>query len=234
MVNHGFYNFLNWFDDRAWYPLGRIVGGTVSQLYVYINVPRHDKTNKVTVCLAKSQISLGILPVWSESSLSAWRNLGSLATHWAHSEDSDQTGQIDAQADLSLRCAHTHFVGFVMSWLIWTIGSAQYKSLKLMFEQFLQVTGDRSYTIMFQSSINEKVHFEIRSHHQCFSLSQIVRSHSLQNLFKFPVKVRHNEKVCPTHNLDYYAGSMSKVMVTLKVIGQLNWMGLFGVIWCTL
>lgn len=29
MVNHGWYNFLNWFDDRAWYPLGRIVGGTV-------------------------------------------------------------------------------------------------------------------------------------------------------------------------------------------------------------
>lgn len=30
MVSNGFYNFLNWFDDRAWYPLGRIVGGTVS------------------------------------------------------------------------------------------------------------------------------------------------------------------------------------------------------------
>ncbi|XP_013778011.2 dolichyl-diphosphooligosaccharide--protein glycosyltransferase subunit STT3B-like [Limulus polyphemus] len=29
MVKNGFYNFLNWFDDRAWYPLGRIVGGTV-------------------------------------------------------------------------------------------------------------------------------------------------------------------------------------------------------------
>ena len=29
---------------------------------------------------------------WSKSSLSAWRKLGSLATHWAHSEDSDQTG----------------------------------------------------------------------------------------------------------------------------------------------
>ncbi|XP_055758978.1 dolichyl-diphosphooligosaccharide--protein glycosyltransferase subunit STT3B-like [Salvelinus fontinalis] len=26
---NGFYDFLNWFDDRAWYPLGRIVGGTV-------------------------------------------------------------------------------------------------------------------------------------------------------------------------------------------------------------
>jgi len=29
MVQHGYYNFLNWFDERAWYPLGRIVGGTV-------------------------------------------------------------------------------------------------------------------------------------------------------------------------------------------------------------
>jgi len=29
MVQHNFYDFLNWFDDRAWYPLGRIVGGTV-------------------------------------------------------------------------------------------------------------------------------------------------------------------------------------------------------------
>ena len=29
-----------------------------------------------------------------QSSLSAWRNLGSLATHWAHSEDSDQTGRM--------------------------------------------------------------------------------------------------------------------------------------------
>uniref|UniRef100_A0A915DK88 dolichyl-diphosphooligosaccharide--protein glycotransferase n=1 Tax=Ditylenchus dipsaci TaxID=166011 RepID=A0A915DK88_9BILA len=29
MVENGFYDFLNWFDERAWYPLGRIVGGTV-------------------------------------------------------------------------------------------------------------------------------------------------------------------------------------------------------------
>ena len=89
--------------------------------------PRHDKSNKMTVCpaktqislviynvlqyslsihmsrlmtkptkrhvrQAKTQISLGIRPVGSESSLSAWRNLGSLATQWGHSENSDQTG----------------------------------------------------------------------------------------------------------------------------------------------
>ena len=56
--------------------------------------PPRDKTNKMTVRPAKTQISLGIRPVWSVSSLSAWRKLGSLATHWAHSEDSDQTGQM--------------------------------------------------------------------------------------------------------------------------------------------
>ena len=44
-----------------------------------VNEPRHDKTNKVAVRPAKTQISLGICPVWSESSLSAWRMLRSLA-----------------------------------------------------------------------------------------------------------------------------------------------------------
>ena len=40
---------------------------------------------------AKTQI---IRPVWSESSLSAWWKLGALATHRAHSKDSDQTGRM--------------------------------------------------------------------------------------------------------------------------------------------
>ena len=37
----------------------------------------------MTVRRTKTQISLGGCPGWSESSLSAWRKLGSLATHWA-------------------------------------------------------------------------------------------------------------------------------------------------------
>ena len=48
----------------------------------------------MSVRTEKTQISLGICPVWSGSSLSAWRKLGSLATHWVHSEDSDQTGRM--------------------------------------------------------------------------------------------------------------------------------------------
>ena len=52
----------------------------------------HDKTNKVTVHPAKTQISLGIRPVWSESSLCAqWVPKDPGFLH-AYSKDSDQTG----------------------------------------------------------------------------------------------------------------------------------------------
>ena len=62
--------------------------------YTARNELKHDKTNKMSMLPAKTQVSLGIRPVSSESLLCAWRNLLSLATHWVHSEDSDQTGQM--------------------------------------------------------------------------------------------------------------------------------------------
>ena len=56
--------------------------------------PRHDKTNKMSVRPAKTQISLGIHPVRSESSLCAqWVAKDPSFLH-ADSEDSDQTGQM--------------------------------------------------------------------------------------------------------------------------------------------
>ena len=39
----------------------------------------------------KTQIGLGICPVWSVFAV-RMKKLGSLVTHWAHSEESDQTG----------------------------------------------------------------------------------------------------------------------------------------------
>ena len=50
-------------------------------MFSFIYKPLRDKTNKMSVRPAKTLISLVIRPVWSESSLSAWRKLGSLATH---------------------------------------------------------------------------------------------------------------------------------------------------------
>ena len=69
---------------------------------------------------AKTQISLGIRPVWSESLLSAWRKRGSLATHWAQSEDSDQTGRMPRLiwvfAGRTVFCWFCHEVAHFLTW----------------------------------------------------------------------------------------------------------------------
>ena len=48
-----------------------IKAGSSELLVPGTNEPPHDKTYKTTVRPAKTQISLGIRPVWSESSLCA-------------------------------------------------------------------------------------------------------------------------------------------------------------------
>ena len=72
------------------------------------------KTNKISVRPAKTQISLGIRPVWSESSLcTQWVAKGPTVSSCEHRRF--WSDWADAQANLSLRWAHTHFVGFIMS-----------------------------------------------------------------------------------------------------------------------
>ena len=62
--------------------------------------------------LAKTRISLGIHPVWPESSLCAqWV---AKDPSFLHADSEDWWDWADAKADLSLRWAHTHFVGFDM------------------------------------------------------------------------------------------------------------------------
>ena len=86
--------------------------GPLAWLGKMISEPPHDKTNKMTVRAAKTQISLGIRPVWSESSLSAWRKLGSLATHWAHSE---YPGWSELSLGAHSFCWFCHVVAHVVS-----------------------------------------------------------------------------------------------------------------------
>ena len=74
------------------------------------------KPTKRHVRPVKTQVSLGISPVWSVSSLSAWRKLWFLGTYWANIEDCSDLA--DDQGNLSLRRANIHFVGFVMRWLM--------------------------------------------------------------------------------------------------------------------
>ena len=96
---------------------------TVAKIYVefylpyfhpLIYEPPHDKTNKMT----------GL-----ESSLSAWRKLGSLATHWAHSEDTDQTGRMPRLIRV--------FAGRTVSLLVLSWGGSYHVSLSPRFLSIL-------------------------------------------------------------------------------------------------
>ena len=90
--------------------------------------PRHDKTNKVRLRLAwesaqSDQSAVRMKKAWVLSyPLSAERRLWS---DWA-----------DAQADLSLRWAHIHFVGFVVSWLRYVGVWSQFGVWSLRFDLF--------------------------------------------------------------------------------------------------
>ena len=57
-----------------------------------------------------------------QPSLSVWRNLGSLATHWVHSDGSDQTGRIPRLIWVFAECSH--FVGFVTRRLMFFFSQA--------------------------------------------------------------------------------------------------------------
>ena len=85
----------------------------VLQMFCRLSCRNMTKPTKLHVRPAKTQISLGIRPVHSESSLSAWRKIGSLSTHLVHSEDSDQTGRMPRLNWVFAGCI-CHFVGFVM------------------------------------------------------------------------------------------------------------------------
>ena len=104
------------------------------------NEPRHNKTNKNECAPSEDSDQPGhppslIRPVWSESSLCAqWVAKDPSFLH-AYSEDSD----------LSLRLAHTDFVGFVMSRLKCVFARQISSSVNLMSlpcEQRLVETGD--------------------------------------------------------------------------------------------
>ena len=91
------------------------------------------KPTKWHVHPVKTQISLDIRPVWPESSLSAWRKFGSLATHWAYSKDSGQTGQMPR-----LKWA---FSGCTVILLVLTWGDSDCSSLSLFtMQNFINMT----------------------------------------------------------------------------------------------
>ena len=80
---------------------------------IVIFEPPHDKTNKMIVPPAKTQISLDIRPVWPESSLCAQWLAKDLSFLHEDSEYSDQTERMLGLIWVSAGRT-CHFVGFVM------------------------------------------------------------------------------------------------------------------------
>ena len=96
---------------------------------------QHDKTNKMIVRPAKTQISLGIRPVWSVFAV-RMKKAGVLS-YPLSAQLRLWSDRADSQADLSLCWAHSHFVGFVMSRLIFCIYFSAYQTFLLEAEDCL-------------------------------------------------------------------------------------------------
>ena len=109
---------------------------------LYTCEPRHDKTNKMAVRPVKTQISLGIRPVWSEASLCAQWVVKDASCRHANSKDSDQTGWMPrliwvfagrTAILLVLSCRGSCIIAIVLS--LWIFN---HKSVKAVLGQTLQ------------------------------------------------------------------------------------------------
>ena len=79
-------------------------------MYILVLIElEHDNTNKM-MCAQRRHRSASSS---TQSSLSAWRRFGSLATHIVHCEDSDQTGHLPRWI-WAFAGRTANFVGFVM------------------------------------------------------------------------------------------------------------------------
>ena len=153
------------------------------------------KPIKWSVLPAKTQISLDILPVWSESSLSAWKNLGSLATNKVHSEDSDQTGQMPRLIWV-FAGGTDQFVSFVVLRLIQDKSSSinSYALIKTV-----ELTLSDSFSLMVQQAISHGYIVAI-SESQCWSPSTKVQKQYL-HVYLHLNNVRHLRQNEPSHDL---------------------------------
>ena len=65
LSDEGFYAFHNWFDDRAWYPLGRIIGGTIYPGLMVTSAVLHFFANLVNVTLDVRNVCVFLAPLFS-------------------------------------------------------------------------------------------------------------------------------------------------------------------------
>ena len=94
MVEHGFYKFLNWFDERAWYPLGRIVGGTVYPGLMITSGLIHYLLSLLNIPIHIRDICVFLAPIFS--------GLTALATYFLTKELWDEAAGLFAACFIAI------------------------------------------------------------------------------------------------------------------------------------
>merc|ERR1712241_1162043 len=77
-ILEGFYKFHNWFDDRAWYPLGRIIGGTIYPGLMVTSTVLYHFLNFLHISIEVRNVCVFLAPLFS--------SLTSLVTYFLTSE----------------------------------------------------------------------------------------------------------------------------------------------------
>jgi len=65
LAEEGFYNFHNWFDDRAWYPLGRIIGGTIYPGLMVTSAIIYHVMNWLHITIDVRNVCVFLAPIFS-------------------------------------------------------------------------------------------------------------------------------------------------------------------------
>eukprot|EP00126_Sphaerothecum_destruens_P015618 Sdes_comp9647_c0_seq1m1141 len=93
-VENGFANFLNWFDELAWYPLGRIVGGTVYPGLMITSAAVHWVLNTLNIPIHIRDICVFLAPLFS--------GFTAVATYLLTSELSNKSAGLLAAAFIAI------------------------------------------------------------------------------------------------------------------------------------
>lgn len=71
LSSEGFYSFLNWFDDRAWYPLGRIIGGTIYPGLMVTAAVIHKLLNILHITINVRNMCVFLAPLFAANTAAA-------------------------------------------------------------------------------------------------------------------------------------------------------------------
>lgn len=94
LADEGFYSFHNWFDDRAWYPLGRIIGGTIYPGLMVTSAALYHFLQAINVPVDVRNVCVFLAPLFS--------SFTTIVTYLLASELRDSASGLVAAAMISI------------------------------------------------------------------------------------------------------------------------------------